>query len=121
MVRARHAVYFSGWHRHRHRRGAAGERERPAPAPTRRPFSPVPAALAFAAYREAVAPSAQFAKLRAIRVGAPELVRAQIEARAADCQADELMIVANIHGHANRLRSCELIAPAFATRPALRT
>lgn len=47
-------------------------------------------------------------------VGAPDAVRAQIAARAAACQADEVMIVSNIHGHADRLRSYELIAGAFA-------
>lgn len=51
-------------------------------------------------------------------VGSPATVRAQIEAMAADCGADEVMVVTNIHDHAARLRSYELIAEAFAMRRA---
>lgn len=47
-------------------------------------------------------------------VGSPAQVRAQIETLAAASQADEVMIVANLHDHAARLRSYELIAQAFA-------
>ena len=47
-------------------------------------------------------------------VGTPGAVRRQIEARAAECGADEVMIVCNLNGHAQRLRSYELIAQAFA-------
>jgi luciferase family oxidoreductase group 1 len=46
-------------------------------------------------------------------VGAPESVRREIASRAAECQADEVMIVSNLHGHAQRLRSYELIARSF--------
>ena len=47
-------------------------------------------------------------------VGAPASVREQLAARVAECGADEVMIVSNIHSHAERLRSYELIAAAFA-------
>ena len=47
-------------------------------------------------------------------VGTPAQVRARIEALAGETAADEVMIVSNIHDHAARLRSYELIAAAFA-------
>ena len=47
-------------------------------------------------------------------VGSPSTVRARIEAMAADTGADEVMIVTNIHGHAERLKSYELLTDAFA-------
>jgi len=47
-------------------------------------------------------------------VGTPQAVRAQIEAKARDCGADEVMVVSNLHDHAERLRSYELLAAAFA-------
>ncbi|MFT4046796.1 MAG: LLM class flavin-dependent oxidoreductase [Solimonas sp.] len=57
------------------------------------------------------------AALREVRertiVGTPETVRRRIEAVAAETQADEVMIVGNIHDHAARLRSYEWIAAAF--------
>ena len=46
-------------------------------------------------------------------VGAPDTVRALIEAKARDCGADEVMVVSNLHGHAERLRSYELLAEVF--------
>ncbi len=46
-------------------------------------------------------------------VGTPAAVREQIEARAAGCGADEVMIVSNMHGHTERMRCYELIAGAF--------
>ena len=46
-------------------------------------------------------------------VGAPDTVRAQIEAKAQESGADEVMVVSNLHGHAERLRSYELLAEAF--------
>ncbi|HWY24500.1 MAG TPA: LLM class flavin-dependent oxidoreductase [Nevskia sp.] len=138
-------------------------------------FSPTPAGPAFAAYREAFKPSAQFqrphailgvavvcaetearaqhlagtmelARLRINRgeflplpspeeaqaypytegerealrqyrgmsiTGAPDAVRAQIEAKVRETGADEVMVVSNLHGHAERLRSYELLAQAF--------
>jgi luciferase family oxidoreductase group 1 len=47
-------------------------------------------------------------------VGAPGAVRSQIEAKARDSGADEVMVVTNVHDHAARLRSYELLAAAFA-------
>lgn len=47
-------------------------------------------------------------------VGTPEQVRAGIEQLAGRCGADEVMVVSNLHGHAERLRSYELLAGAFA-------
>ena len=46
-------------------------------------------------------------------VGSPQSVRDQLETRAAQCGASEVMIVSNIHGHAERMQSYELIARAF--------
>jgi luciferase family oxidoreductase group 1 len=45
--------------------------------------------------------------------GTPQAVRAQIEAKARDSGADEVMVVCNIHDHAERLKSYELLAGAF--------
>jgi luciferase family oxidoreductase group 1 len=50
--------------------------------------------------------------------GSPDSVRAQIEAKARETGADEVMVVSNLHGHAERLRSYELLAQAFGLRPA---
>lgn len=47
-------------------------------------------------------------------VGTPDAVRAEIEARAAACQADEVMIATIAHDPQARLRSYRLIAEAFA-------
>ena len=47
-------------------------------------------------------------------VGTPEEVRAGVEQLAGRCGADEVMVVSNLHGHAERLRSYELLAGAFA-------
>lgn len=52
---------------------------------------------------------------RLVIVGTPEQVREQIETKARDCGADEVMIVTNMHDHAARLRSYELVASAFAS------
>jgi len=46
-------------------------------------------------------------------VGAPDTVRVLIEAKARDSGADEVMVVTNVHSHAERLRSYELLAEAF--------
>jgi alkanesulfonate monooxygenase SsuD/methylene tetrahydromethanopterin reductase-like flavin-dependent oxidoreductase (luciferase family) len=51
---------------------------------------------------------------RLVVVGAPGSVREQLLAKAAECAASELMIVCNIHSHAARLRSYELVAQALA-------
>lgn len=54
---------------------------------------------------------------RLVVVGTPASVREQIEAKAAACGADEVMITSNIHSHAARLRSYELVARAFDLVP----
>ena len=51
---------------------------------------------------------------RAMHVaGSPETVRAEIGARAAETQADEVMVFTQVHDPADRLRSYELLAEAF--------
>mgnify|MGYP003146601983 CR=1 FL=1 len=47
-------------------------------------------------------------------VGTPDLVQEQLQAMAAECGANELMVVSNISDHAARLRSYELLGQAFA-------
>jgi luciferase family oxidoreductase group 1 len=47
-------------------------------------------------------------------IGTPEAVRARIEVMARDSGADEVMVVTNLYGHAERLRSYELLAQVFA-------
>ena len=47
-------------------------------------------------------------------IGAPETVRARIELMARDSGADEVMLVTNLHGHVERLRSYELLAQVFS-------
>lgn len=79
-------------------------------------FTVLPSPEEAAAYRYSDAERAIVSQFRGLAiVGAPEFVRTQIEARVVECAADEVMIVSNIHGHADRLRSYELIAHAFAT------
>ncbi len=51
--------------------------------------------------------------------GTPEVVRAQLEDLAAQFGADELMVTSNIHSHAERVRSYELLAQVFELRPTL--
>ena len=46
-------------------------------------------------------------------VGTPGAVAERIAAKAAACQASEVMIACNLHGHEARLRSYRLIAEAF--------
>ena len=47
-------------------------------------------------------------------VGTQETVRARIEERARETRADEVMVTTMLHAHADRMRSYELIAGAFA-------
>lgn len=60
---------------------------------------------------------AERAKMRAYRAhrlaGGPSTVRAQLSELAARTEADEVMITTMIHGHAERLRSYELLAELF--------
>ncbi|HWU68244.1 MAG TPA: LLM class flavin-dependent oxidoreductase [Stenotrophobium sp.] len=46
-------------------------------------------------------------------IGSPQKVKAAIEALARDSGADEVMVVSNLFGHAERLRSYELLADVF--------
>ena len=46
-------------------------------------------------------------------IGDPAQVKARIEQMARDSGADEVMLVSNLHGHAERLRSYELVAGVF--------
>jgi alkanesulfonate monooxygenase SsuD/methylene tetrahydromethanopterin reductase-like flavin-dependent oxidoreductase (luciferase family) len=43
-------------------------------------------------------------------VGNVQEVRARLAAMAADCGADELMVVTNVYDHGERLHSYELLA-----------
>jgi luciferase family oxidoreductase group 1 len=47
-------------------------------------------------------------------IGAPATVKLRLEAWARDSGADEVMVVTNVHGHLERLRSYELVARALA-------
>ena len=51
-------------------------------------------------------------------VGDPRGVRARIEELAGRTGADEIMVTTNVHDHAERLRSYELLAEAFEISPA---
>jgi luciferase family oxidoreductase group 1 len=46
-------------------------------------------------------------------IGTPVSVREQLDARARDCGADEVMVVSNLYDHTERLRSYEMLAEAF--------
>jgi luciferase family oxidoreductase group 1 len=48
-------------------------------------------------------------------VGSPETVRAGLSDLLAATQADEIMVVTNVHGHADRVRSYELVADLGVT------
>ncbi|MEA2990421.1 MAG: hypothetical protein QOG83_3132, partial [Alphaproteobacteria bacterium] len=50
-------------------------------------------------------------------LGAPETVRAQLEALIAQTKADEVMVTTMVYDHAARRRSYELLAQAFGLRP----
>jgi luciferase family oxidoreductase group 1 len=49
-------------------------------------------------------------------VGAPDEVAAEIERRAQECGADEVMITTNVHDHQERLQSYRLVAAALGRR-----
>lgn len=53
-------------------------------------------------------------------IGSPERVRDQIKQLAEAAQADEVMVLTMVHDHADRRRSYELLAEAFALSPAAR-
>ena len=72
------------------------------------PLPTVPDALAEEAARE----SARAPSERGV-VGSPETVRDRLDALLAAAGADELMAVTNVHDHADRVRSYELLAEAY--------
>jgi luciferase family oxidoreductase group 1 len=75
------------------------------------PIPPIEKALAFLA--EQPKDDDPFRTRRRAIVGAPQKVRQEIEAAAAEYGADEMMIVTNTFDHDDRKRSYELIANAF--------
>ena len=78
---------------------------RPGPLP-----SPEEAAThTWTATEEEVAASAR----RFVTVGTPDAVRDGLLARARHAGADELVVTTNVHDHAERARSFELLAGAF--------
>jgi luciferase family oxidoreductase group 1 len=76
------------------------------------PVPPVDKALRFLASRPA-APAGSRERRRRATIGAPEQVRAGLEAVVREYGADELMVVTITHDHGARRRSYELIAEAF--------
>ena len=91
----------------------AGGMELAGAHPKRR-FAPLPSADEAAAYRFNEAEDRLRRGFRQLLVaGTPASVREQLLARAGECGASELMITCNLHDHAARLRSYELIAGAF--------
>jgi luciferase family oxidoreductase group 1 len=55
---------------------------------------------------------------RFVTVGTPDAVREGLLERARHAQADELIVTTNVHDPAERVRSFELLAQAFALAPA---
>ena len=52
--------------------------------------------------------------IRALQIiGSPAAVKRQVEALVERTAADEVMVMSNIFGHAERLRSYELLAESF--------
>jgi alkanesulfonate monooxygenase SsuD/methylene tetrahydromethanopterin reductase-like flavin-dependent oxidoreductase (luciferase family) len=49
--------------------------------------------------------------------GSPSTVAAGLEELVARTRADELMVTTMVHGHADRLRSYELVADAWSLSP----
>ena len=77
-------------------------------------FGPLPSPEEALAYDYSPQERAVVQRYRALQVvGDPATVRARIEAMVDESGADEVMIVSNLHGHPERLRSYELIADAF--------
>ncbi|HEX8385364.1 MAG TPA: MsnO8 family LLM class oxidoreductase, partial [Rubricoccaceae bacterium] len=78
-------------------------------------FEPLPSPDEALAYPYTPSERAVAEAYRALSVvGTPDAVRAEIERRAAEAGADEVMVTTNVHGHPERLRSFELLADAFA-------
>ena len=81
-------------------------------------FLPLPSPEEALAYPYTAYEREALREFRAMSItGTPQQVRAQIEDKARETGADEVMVVSNIHGHAERLRSYELLAEAFGMRP----
>ncbi len=75
---------------------------------------PIPSPEEAAAYPYSDAELAQVRSSRAmLTVGTPEQVKARLTTLATDLGADELMVTTHVHGHADRVRSYELLAQAF--------
>ena len=74
---------------------------------------PVPTVETATAYFESQAASRVPTVARRVITGTPETVRPAVERLAAAYGADEVMVVAITHGHAERRRSYELLADAF--------
>lgn len=80
-------------------------------------FLPLPSPEEVLAYRWSEHERASLPHLRALNiVGTPAQVRERIEAKVGETGADEVMIVTNIHDHAERLRSYALLAEAFGMK-----
>jgi luciferase family oxidoreductase group 1 len=78
-------------------------------------FSPLPSPETAANYRYSpFEREAIETHRRVLVVGSPQTVREQLLALADQTRADELMIVTNLHGHAERLKSYELLSQAMA-------
>jgi len=85
----------------------------------RNEYLPIPSPEEAAAYDWSESEREEVRQQRRLSVvGSPATVRARIEAMVDDTGANEVMIVSNIHGHAERLRSYELLTAAFARRAA---
>jgi luciferase family oxidoreductase group 1 len=79
-------------------------------------FTVLPSPEEAAAHRYTDAERVIVRQFRSLAVVGPQAsVHQQLLARVNECGADELMIVSNMHGHADRLRSYELVADAFAS------
>lgn len=81
-------------------------------------FKPLPSPEEALAYPYSPAERAAVRDYRSRTViGSPATVRAEIERLVAECGADEVMTVCNIHDHAARLRSYALLASAWVQAP----
>ena len=77
-------------------------------------YAPLPSPEEAMAYPYNARERGQLTGLRAQHfIGSPEKVRAEIEGMVAETGADEIMVSTMIHGHAERVRSYELLARAW--------
>ena len=80
-------------------------------------FPPLPSPEEALSYPYTPDERAALEQFRALSItGTPAMVRERIEAMAAECSADEVMVVTNVHDAAARLRSYELLAAEFGMR-----